>query len=115
MACPTQGFSWWVLCGPKIEAERQRLYDLIYPEPIKEPGRSTIYPKPDYGDHDRNRFALSIVDRGIACSWQGFDMDQYAPILIGSVDSCDPDELDVVNSVLAELDETYQSQDLTAA
>lgn len=107
MTCSTTGFGHWVLFGSKVEAEYQRLHNLVYPEPIKQASKPTIYPDPDYGPTDRNRIGLRILDRGKSYGSVGFDMDKLAKTL---VDMSDPQEFATVNSLLAEFRELNQSQ-----
>lgn len=104
MTRPMSGFGRWVLFGPKIEEMRQRLYRLVFPASDKV--------TPDYGPNDRNWFGLRILDKCREAGTDGVDMNLVAKSLI---DIDNPDELAAFNSVLRELDERHQSQDLNCA
>lgn len=113
MTYPTTGFGTWVLYGPKIEEERQRISRLLFPSAAaaKDPrtGRPVPPPEPDYGPDDQHWYGWRILNRAAFCGRRGFDMDRLAVSLV-NVD--DPHELATVNAVLTRLDEVYSSQDL---
>lgn len=109
MQRPETSFLRWTLWGPKIEKKLQEYRKLVYPDPIKVPGKGVVYPDPDYGDGDRHRIAYRILELGIRSGPVGFDMDQVAKELI---DATDPTELAVANELLSEFNALFTSQDL---